>query len=155
MVWRAVVAAGLFFGLAAGLFGLGVLMITVFVAHELSYRGVPAFTGSALAFLIIGGAGRVLGGRTAKVLAGWWAGALAGVVSEVIRAVGGAVVIVLSPAGQAAFARIGAQLQGRPPDPALQLAVLGLDIGVATLFSALVGALGAWSAVRFPPGPKT
>jgi hypothetical protein len=148
--WAKTVRAALIYGLLGGIFAMLVILIAFFVGHELTRNGASAFVSSVLSFLIIGGAARKLAIETKVVGVGWRMGALAGGLSELIGTIGSAIVLSLTPAAQATFARLGRQ-QNQSSDPGTLLATLVLDLAVVMVFGALFGSLGAWSALRFGP----
>jgi hypothetical protein len=154
--WAKTIRAALIYGVLAGIFGMLVILIAFFVGGQLTRTGPSAFVGSVLSFLIIGGAARKLAIETKVVGVGWRMGALAGGLSELIGTMGSAVVLSLTPAAQATFARLARQQQHQASDPGALLANLVLDLAVVMVFGALFGTLGAWSAHRFgpPSNPK-
>jgi hypothetical protein len=152
--WRLVIRAGLIFGLIGGVLGLIVQLDSFFVGNQLEATGAAGFVGAILGVLVFGGVGRELARRTKDSGVGWRIGAIAAAVSELIRILVGSAVIAISPQGRAAFARLTPQAQQAASDPVAVVSALVLDVGLAIIFGALAGALGAWSALRFGVPPR-
>jgi hypothetical protein len=147
--WVKIVRSALVYGVLAGIFSMLVILIAFFVGHQSSRDGATGFVTALLSFLIIGGAARTLASETRVVGVGWRMGALAGGLSELIATMGSAIVLTLTPAAMARLSR-----QHQSADPGTVIATLVLDLVSVMIFGALLGWLGAWSALRFGPPSK-
>jgi hypothetical protein len=146
-----VLREGLLFGVIAGLFALIVRLVAVLATNQLTPSGLSDFVTSALGLLILGGAGRKLAALTRDTTPGLQMGALAGGISELIRNLGGAIILAYLPIGQAAFNHLTPSQKQAASDTSKQIINLGLSLGVAVVFGALIGWLGAWSLMQFRP----
>ena len=146
-----VLREGLLFGVIGGLFALLVRLVAVYATHNLTPNTFENFVGSALGFLIIGGAGRKLAASTKSTNPALQMGAIAGGISELFHTVVAALILSYLPAGQAAFNRLSPAAKREATDTGAQMINLGLDLAVVIVFGALIGWLGAWTLLTFRP----
>ena len=146
-----VLREGLLFGAIGGLFALLVRLVAVYATHDLTPRTFENFVGSALGFLIIGGAGRKLAASTKSAAPAVQMGAIAGGISEFFHTIVAALILSYLPMGQAAFDRLSPAAKREATDTGAQLLNLGLDLAVVMVFGAMIGWLGAWTLLTFRP----
>jgi hypothetical protein len=146
-----VIREGLVFGVIAGVFALLVRLVSVYATHDLTPTMFSNFVTSALAFLIIGGAGRKLAAVTKGTNPALQMGAIAGGISELFRTVVADLILTYLPAGQAAYNRLSPAAKREATDTGTQLFNLGLDLAVVIVFGAMIAWLGAWSLLTFRP----
>ena len=146
-----VLREGLLFGVIGGVFALLVRLVAVYATHNLTPNTFENFVGSALGFLIIGGAGRKLAASTKSTNPALQMGAIAGGISELFHTVVAALILSYLPAGQAAFNRLSPAAKRQATDTGGQMINLGLDLAVVIVFGALIGWLGAWTLLTFRP----
>ena len=146
-----VLREGLLFGVIGGLFALLVRLVAVYATHNLTPNTFENFVGSALGFLIIGGAGRKLAASTKSTNPALQMGAIAGGISELFHTVVAALILSYLPAGQAAFNRLSPAAKREATDTGAQMINLGLDLAVVIVFGAMIGWLGAWTLLTFRP----
>ena len=156
MSWWQIVRAALFSGACCGLLVSAVQTVAILLRGDAALSGASgSFVATMLSFLVLGGAGRVLGVRTRAVSPGWQVGGLAGGISESIHYVAAAAVLTLSPQGQAIYNHLTPEQQRQASDIALGLIELGATTALGMLFGAGYGFLGAWSAIRLKPPSET
>ena len=146
-----VLREGLLFGVIGGVFALLVRLVAVYATHNLTPNTFENFVGSALGFLIIGGAGRKLAASTKSTNPALQMGAIAGGISELFHTVVAALILSYLPVGQAAFNRLSPAAKREATDTGAQMINLGLDLAVVIVFGALIGWLGAWTLLTFRP----
>ena len=146
-----VLREGLLFGVIGGVFALLVRLVAVYATHNLTPNTFENFVGSALGFLIIGGAGRKLAASTKSTNPALQMGAIAGGISELFHTAVAALILSYLPAGQAAFNRLSPAAKRQATDTGGQMINLGLDLAVVIVFGALIGWLGAWTLLTFRP----
>jgi F0F1-type ATP synthase assembly protein I len=149
-----VLREGLLFGLIAGIFALIIRLVAALATNDVSPTTFADFVTSALGLLIVGGAGRKLAVLTKSTTAGVQMGALAGGISELFRTVVADILLSYMPVGIAAVARLTPAQRASDADPTRLIVNLGLDLGLAVLFGALIGWLGAWSVLQVQPPRK-
>jgi hypothetical protein len=132
-------------------FGVAVDLISFFVGHELIRGTVTQLVDSAIAFLILAGAGYAIGRLPGGMRTAWWVGGLAGGLAELVRVLISAEIISLSPQAQAAFNRLSQAQQAQAQDLSQVAITVGSAVLAMAIFGAVVAALGAWTAVRFGP----
>jgi F0F1-type ATP synthase assembly protein I len=146
-----IVREGLLFGFLAGIFALIVRIVAVVATNDLNPSMLSNFITPALGALIIGGAGRKLAAMTRASTPGLQMGALAGGISELFRTIVADIFLSYLPAGQAAFNHLTPTQKAAAADTSKLIVNLGFELGLAILFGALLGWLGAWSLLQFRP----
>jgi hypothetical protein len=147
MSWWKITRAALFFGACCGLLVSAVQTVAILLRGD----DALSFVAIMIAFLVLGGAGRLLAVRSRAVSPGWQVGGLAGGISEFIHYVATAAVLTFSPQGQAIFNHWTPEQQRQASDLGLGLIGLGEFTFLGILFGAGYGLLGAWSALRLKP----
>lgn len=146
-----VLREGLVFGLIAGVFALIIRLVAALATNDITPTMFADFVTSALGLLIVGGAGRKLAVLTRSATPAIQMGAIAGGISELFRTVVADIMLSYMPVGIAAVARLTPAERASDADPTRLIVNLGLDLGLAVLFGALIGWLGAWSLLQFRP----
>jgi hypothetical protein len=136
------------------LFGVAVDLISFFPGHELEKGTVTQLVDSAIAFLVLAGAGNSMGGLPAAMRTAWWVGGVAGGLAELVRVLVSAEIISLSPQAQTAFNRLPPAQQAQAQDLGQVAIAVGLAVLAMAIFGALFAALGAWAATRFGPSER-
>ena len=148
-----VLREGLLFGAIAGVFTLVVRLVTLLATNRDTPTPLSSVVAPALILLIVGGAARKMAMATRATGPAFQMGALAGGVSELIGNVLGGILISYLPVGRAAYAHLSPAARRVASDPGMLIASLGVQLGLAILFGAMIGWIAAWARLRFgPPG---
>ena len=152
---------GLVLGMITGVFELLIQVIASFIRREVDVSTFTRYVSTAISFLIIGAAARRLAEQWKVIAPGWQVGAVIGGISEAIAALGGAVIVALSPVAQATLNQLSPHEQQLAQEPGFIIAAVSAEVATMVVFGAVVGWLAAWSVVRFggprggPKGPRT
>ena len=148
-----VLREGLLFGAIAGVFTLVIRLVALLATNSDAPTPLSSVVANALILLIVGGAGRKLAAATRATGPAFQMGAIAGGTSEMIRNVLGGILISYLPIGRAAYAHLSLAARRASSDPGMLIASLGIQLGLAILFGAMIAWIAGWVRLRFgPPG---